>query len=123
MSVVCLMDWIHLHWRLINTLLYILRGGDTLRLYVLLLILMMVARGVVWAQETINPNEPIEGTLSENQLTAEYTFTGEAGSTVTITLSSRMFDAYLTLQDANGGEIGSNDDAGGSLDSHLELTL
>lgn len=94
-----------------------------MRILAFILVLMMFVSSIVLAQETISPNEPIQGSLSENQLTAEYTFKGVAGSTVTITLSSRRFDAYLTLQDSNGTEVGSNDDFGGSLDSNLSTIL
>jgi hypothetical protein len=94
-----------------------------MRLFIVVLMLILLVSAIVHAQEPIEPNEPTTGTLTENQLTAEYRFKGEAGSTATITLSSRMFDAYLTVQDESGTEIGSNDDAGGSLDSLLEITL
>jgi hypothetical protein len=94
-----------------------------MRHYILLLLLFMLASGIVSAQEAIDPNEPITGTLSENQSTAEYQFKGEAGSTVTISLSSRTFDAYVTLLGENGAEVGSNDDSNGSLNAFLEVTL
>jgi hypothetical protein len=94
-----------------------------MRYYVLLLLLIIFASSVVWAQEAIDPNEPVTGTLTENQHTAEYQFKGEAGSTVSISLSSRAFDAYVTLQDEDGTEVSSNDDSNGSLDAFLEITL
>ena len=74
----------------------------------------------VFAQENIVSGEPVEGTLTENELSAEYTFEGEAGDVVSLTLSSRRFDSYLTLETAEGVEVASNDDSGGSLDAAIE---
>lgn len=90
----------------------------------LLLIILIFFTKITFAQNTIMPNEPIEGILSENNITEEYTFIGQAGDVVTITLSSRLFDSYLVLENLEGVEIASNDDFGGSLDATIEnLTL
>jgi hypothetical protein len=95
---------------------------NRMRVYVLwfMLISFMLGGSPALAQDTIVPGEPVQGTLTEDNLTAEYTFEGQAGGLVTITLASRMFDAYLTLEDADGRVVTLNDDFGGSLDAKIE---
>lgn len=53
----------------------------------------------------------------------EHTFSGEAGQTVMITLSSDEFDPYLVLLDPSGKEIAVNDDYARSLNSAIVFTL
>jgi len=50
-----------------------------------------------------------------------YTFYGQAGQTVTISMTSE-YDNYLLLQDANGNQLAYNDDADG-LNARLTHTL
>ncbi len=52
-----------------------------------------------------------------------YTFEGEAGTTITITLTSGEFDAYLILQDAEDNEIIADDDSGGNFNSQIVIEL
>lgn len=53
-----------------------------------------------------------------------YSFEGEAGQTVTITLESEEFDTYVILIDADGSAVAQNDDASeGNTNSHLRFSL
>lgn len=53
-----------------------------------------------------------------------YSFPGEAGQQVTITLNSSEFDTYLAIGDSEGELLGSNDDASANTtNSELVLTL
>ncbi|MGF1569304.1 MAG: pre-peptidase C-terminal domain-containing protein [Nodosilinea sp.] len=61
------------------------------------------------------------GTIAPAEAT--YTFTGEAGQTVTITLDSTEFDPVLSLLDSSGQEIATNDDFGGTLNSTIIFEL
>ena len=54
---------------------------------------------------------------------ASYTFDGNEGQAVTITLDSDDFDPVLSLFDSVGNEIATNDDFGGTLNSAIILTL
>ncbi len=71
------------------------------------------------ATTPINIGDTVEGGLTAAQPQARYTFTGEAGQLVTITLVSNAFDAYLTLEDANGMFIASDDDSGGGRNARI----
>jgi tetratricopeptide (TPR) repeat protein len=62
-----------------------------------------------------------QGTIEPVQ--NEYTFSGIAGQTVTIKLTSPDFDTTLTLVGVNGEEVAFNDDFGGSLNSQIVTTL
>jgi S1-C subfamily serine protease len=60
----------------------------------------------------------------DGSLYNEYTFEGQAGQTVTISLESPDFDTYLILVDASGRKIAENDDmSSSSTNSQLRLTL
>lgn len=55
-----------------------------------------------------------------------YTFRGEAGRRVRVTLRSHDFDAYLAFGTWRDGQVvvsASDDDSGGGLDSQIEATL
>ena len=56
------------------------------------------------------------GLIADDRYEAIYTFTGERGDVVTITLSRRSgdLDAFLILQDAQGNQLAANDDAPGA---------
>jgi hypothetical protein len=61
---------------------------------------------------------------SDGSLYDEYTFEGEAGQRVTISLSSTDFDTYLALLGPDGEVIAQNDDiVPGNLNSELTVTL
>ncbi|MCG8363233.1 MAG: PPC domain-containing protein [Pseudanabaenales cyanobacterium] len=53
----------------------------------------------------------------------EYSFEGEVGQIVTITMASEEFDTLLILLDPDGEEIAVNDDYGGTLNSTIVTTL
>ena len=53
----------------------------------------------------------------------EYSFEGEGGQTITITMASEEFDTLLILLDPEGEEIAVNDDYGGTLNSTIVTTL
>jgi len=77
----------------------------------------------------LRPGRTSSGTLSSSDATLDdgsyyqdWSFTGQSGENVTITLRSSDFDAYLML--IGGGEIiGSDDDSGGGTDSSVSITL
>ena len=72
----------------------------------------------VVAQESIAVGDTVEGVLSTAG-TAEYTFQGERGQYVQITLESRAFDAYLRLLDFKGGVVVEDDDSAGNLNAQI----
>jgi Bacterial pre-peptidase C-terminal domain len=51
-----------------------------------------------------------------------YTFSGTAGTAVTITLSSTAFDAWLVLKDPNGTVVAQDDDGNGGTNSKIAYT-
>lgn len=55
-------------------------------------------------------DETKQATLAEG-VRDFWTFSGQAGDTITITMTSEVFDPYLRLFDPNGVEIGFNDDS------------
>jgi len=68
---------------------------------------------------SIDIGDTVSGSLSGGTLSASYTFEGEAGQVVTITLTSDDFDTYLRLQNPSGFEVASDDDSAGNLDSRI----
>ncbi len=74
-----------------------------------------IERGTIAVGDTVEGNA--EGA---NEI---YTLTLETETTVTISLSSAEFDPYLTVEDTDEFEIGSDDDSGGNFNSLLEITL
>lgn len=63
-------------------------------------------------------------TLEDGSKFDEYTFTGNAGDRVVISMSSGAFDTYLKLLSASGEDVGTNDDrADGDTDSEIVVTL
>lgn len=53
----------------------------------------------------------------------EYTFSGTAGQSVTITMTSDDFDTVIELVDAQGQQVAFNDDYGRTLNSTIVVTL
>ncbi|MEO1591085.1 MAG: pre-peptidase C-terminal domain-containing protein [Cyanobacteria bacterium J06632_22] len=53
----------------------------------------------------------------------EYSFTAEAGETLTIELESPDFDTILSLLDPSGAELEVNDDYNGTLNSAIVITI
>ncbi|MFQ3565900.1 MAG: PPC domain-containing protein [Aggregatilineales bacterium] len=73
-----------------------------------------------WAQGgSIELGQTITGELTTDVQAVGYTFTAEAGTTVTITLRSDDFDSYLSLRDENDIEIAFDDDGAGNLNSRI----
>jgi predicted nucleic acid-binding Zn-ribbon protein len=81
----------------------------------------------------IGLDEAVRGDLSESDPQAEddsfydlYSYRGRAGETITITLQSEDFDAFLSVGTLEGGELQvmeSNDDGDDGTDSELRVTL
>lgn len=63
--------------------------------------------------------ELIQSQLTSDSLTANFTFRGEAGDAVIISMESAVMDTYLTLRDPSGVEVASDDDGGGSTNSRI----
>lgn len=53
----------------------------------------------------------------------EYTFSGTAGQSITITMTSDEFDTVIELLDAQGQQVGFNDDYARTLNSTIVTTL
>lgn len=67
----------------------------------------------------IEYTQVIEGSLEPDRPAALYTFRGQRGDAVTISMKSSTLNAYLTLTDAYGSEIAWDDDGGGYPDALL----
>jgi hypothetical protein len=80
-----------------------------------LLLLVMVAG--VFAQDSIEVGDTVEGTLSESN--EEYSLTLSAGDTLVIALDSEDFDAYLEVYDSSGNMVAYNDDGGQGTNARL----
>lgn len=69
----------------------------------------------------------VDGKIQQPQDVDVFRFEGKAGQRVVLeVLAARhgsALDSYLTLYDAEGRELAANDDAEGSTDSRLEVTL
>jgi hypothetical protein len=63
--------------------------------------------------------ETVDGELTSEAPAITYTFTGEEGTSVVVTLISEDFDTYLTLLDEDGAEVSFDDDSAGNLDSRI----
>ena len=57
--------------------------------------------------------------LTTRNPSARYTFEGNAGANVVLSVTSPDFDTYLTLLDRNGVELATNDDVDASLNSRI----
>jgi hypothetical protein len=67
-------------------------------------------------------NEIVHGTITESDPEQEWTFSGHAGDLVLIDLRADnvgLLDTYLTLMDANGSTLMSDDDSGDSTNSRI----
>ncbi len=69
-------------------------------------------------QTTISYGETVNGFIGVGG-SADYTFSANAGDTVTITLNSSDFDAYLELYGTSGQMIADDDDGGSGLNSMI----
>lgn len=96
----------------------------TLR-FILLSLALLALPWVAFAQDAvaIEIGDTVAGDLTVANDTDIYTFEAEADQIVTITLISdsedNSFDTFLTLQDAEGNELATDDDSAGGLDSQI----
>ena len=67
----------------------------------------------------ITPGTPISGELTEQTQLAAYTFTGAAGDTVTIDLTSDDFDPLVRLLAPDGSVATEDDDGGGGIQARI----
>lgn len=88
----------------------------------MLVVVLLLGVPAVYSQGgTIAIGDTLQGTL--NNSTAEYTFAAQGGESVTFTLRSDAFDAYLELQDSDGQTLLTDDDSGGDLNAALMYTF
>ena len=96
--------------------------------------LFMMLPGALPAQVTpVTLGETVRGTiaaddqrLADGHLYDVYSFQGEAGTVVTVTLRSEAFDSYLVLARASGvitEEVAADDDSGGGTDARIVHSL
>jgi hypothetical protein len=98
-----------------------------LRKLLFLALIVLALPLAVWAQTAGEPadggvieiGETVNGELTSSDPAVSYTFTGEEGTSVVITLLSEDFDCYLTLLDEDGAELSYDDDSAGNLDSRI----
>jgi hypothetical protein len=75
----------------------------------------------VFAQETINIGDTVLSAKGNSPKT--YTVNVSAGTILSLLLESGAFDAIVSIQDADGIELGRNDDGGGGTNALLVLML
>jgi hypothetical protein len=82
--------------------------------------------GFAQAQPIALP-QAVDGRIDQPQDVDVYRFAGKAGQRVVLEVFAARhgsaLDSVLTLYDADGRELAANDDADGSADSRLEVTL
>jgi hypothetical protein len=89
--------------------------------------LLLALDSNVCPSSTIGSGTPAKGALttSDCRLPADssfidvYTFSGNAGQTISITMTSTTFDSYLFLLAPNGTNLDEDDNGGGGSDAHL----
>ena len=86
---------------------------------VLVLLLVLVVSTA--AQESIALGDTVESELEGEPLS--YTFSASAGDFMTISLASENFDAYLTLNDADGNLVAEDDDSGDFFNALLSTVI
>lgn len=90
------------------------------RLFLLSLLLLAAALPVMAQDAAIELGETVEGELDQDNPAQRFTFEGEAGQSILITLSSPDFDTYLVIEDEDGTELAFNDDGvPGTLNSRI----
>jgi len=75
---------------------------------------------IVQSSGEIQLDSVVNGALTDEASTATYTFTTSGAEIVTITVTSNAFDPFVSLLDANGDELASDDDSAGSLNARIE---
>ncbi|GAB4364545.1 MAG: hypothetical protein Kow00121_00290 [Elainellaceae cyanobacterium] len=61
--------------------------------------------------------------VEDNSYIDTYSFEGQAGQRVVITMTSQQLDSYLLLLDPNGNSIAQDDDSAGNLDAQIDVVL
>lgn len=94
----------------------------------MLLILLLLALGgtTLQAQEDTEPisiGDEIQSTLVNSTPFSFYTFEATSGTTVTITMTSSEFDAYLVLLGTDDEVIAEDDDSAGRLNPTISISL
>src|SRR5215204_2777133 len=84
--------------------------------YTLLLSLVALFAVPAFAQtgDSISVGDTVTGELTDDEPQAIFTLEAEADMIVNISLTSELFDTYLTLQDEDGSIISTNDDSSGT---------
>lgn len=70
--------------------------------------------------QRIQAGDSLSGALTRQMPAAAFVFSGSAGEVFTITLTSDDFDAFLTLQDAAGNVLATDDDRAGNFNARIE---
>jgi uncharacterized protein YfaP (DUF2135 family) len=89
-------------------------------LLIFLAFLLLAEQVTAQQNSDIQLGVPVSGLLTSASPTARYTLTTSAGETVSITATSNDFDTLLSLQDASGNELASDDDSAGNLNSRIQ---
>ncbi len=74
-------------------------------------------------QRRITYGETISDTLSDESERHLWSFEGQAGDQITITMDGEVLDAYLELYAPDGALLMRDDDGGGGTDARITLTL
>lgn len=86
----------------------------------LVLAVLMLVAGLVAAQDPLAVGDSVNGTTEGADVVYELKLA--EGDTVEISLTSNEFDPLITVTDADGAELGSDDDGGDGLNSLLSFT-
>jgi len=89
------------------------------QLLLYLLITLFTFSTAVAQSNVLESGDIIEAELTEDMLMVEYIFSASEGDQISVTLSSRQFDALLEIVDEDGVVVASNDDSEGSLNSQI----
>jgi hypothetical protein len=102
---------------------YCYNKGEKMLHKLMKLALVLVIGGLlavgIQAQESIDFGQQAEGSINQATPQIVYTFAGELGQSIIISMDSEDFDSYLELADADGNEITFDDDGGGYPDAQI----
>src|SRR5262249_31692558 len=80
---------------------------------------------------SISFNQSVTGSLNSSDLPSRYregsnsdcyTFNGNAGDRIVVTLNSSVFDAYVYLTNSSGTLLAEDDDSGGNSNARIPAT-
>ena len=91
-----------------------------IRKTLLVFMLLLLVATMATAQDSVSVGQTVEGTLENS--TATYTLNATAGDTIIISLTSEDFDTLVEVRDAQGNEVGRDDDSGEGFNSRLVFT-